>query len=64
VVVLATSETATSRMLAVLADTSMTGGDVPAVLAGVAESGRHFLQGRRLAPSAESCANPSGPSRS
>jgi hypothetical protein len=63
VVVLATSETTTSRMLAVLADTSVTGGDVPAVLAGVAESGRHFLQGRWSAPSAESCANPSGPSR-
>ena len=37
VVVLATSETATSGVLAVLANTSMTGRDVAAVLACLAE---------------------------
>ena len=37
VVVLTTSETATSGVLAVLSDTPMTGRDVAAVLAGLAE---------------------------
>jgi hypothetical protein len=39
VVVLTTSHTTTSGMLPVLSDTSVTGGDVTAVLAGVAQSG-------------------------
>ena len=39
VVVLTTSHTTTTRMLPVLSDTSVTGGDVTAVLAGVAQSG-------------------------
>ena len=38
VVVLTTSHTTTTRMLPVLSDTSVTGGDVTAVLAGVAQS--------------------------
>jgi hypothetical protein len=42
VVVLTTGETATTGMLAVLADTSVTGGDVAAVLASLREAGRHF----------------------
>jgi hypothetical protein len=42
--VLTTSKTTTTRMLAVLAYTSMTGRYVAAMLAGVAETGRHFLQ--------------------
>lgn len=42
VVVLTTSETTTSRMLAVLANTTVTGRDVAAVLAGLAEAGRHL----------------------
>lgn len=42
-VVLTTSETTTSGMLAVLADTSVSGRDVAAVLASVGEPGRHFL---------------------
>ena len=41
VVVLTTGKTTTSRVLAVLADTSVTGGDVPPVLARVREAGRH-----------------------
>ena len=45
--VLTTSETATSGVLAVLSDTTVTGGNVAAVLAGLAEMGRHFLQGLR-----------------
>jgi hypothetical protein len=55
VVVLATSETTTSGMLAVLTNTSVTGRDVAAVLAGVAEPGRHFLQGQRSALYLRSC---------
>jgi hypothetical protein len=43
-VVLTTSKTTTSGMLAVLADTTVTGWYVSAVLASVAETGRHFLQ--------------------
>ena len=39
VVVLTTSHTTTTGMLPVLSDTSVTGGDVTAVLAGVAQSG-------------------------
>jgi hypothetical protein len=39
---LTTSETTTSRMLAVLSDTSVTGGDVAAVLARFREVRRHF----------------------
>ena len=42
VVVSTTSKTTTSRMLAVLAYTTMPGGDVTAVLTGVRESGRHL----------------------
>ena len=41
VVVLTTSHTTTTRMLPVLSDTTVTGGDVSAVLAGVAQSGGH-----------------------
>merc|ERR1711964_572999 len=41
VVVLTTGETTPSRVLAVLADTSVTGGDVPPVLTRVREAGRH-----------------------
>jgi hypothetical protein len=41
VVVLTTSETTTSGMLAVLSYTTVTGGDVAAVLAGLREAGRH-----------------------
>ncbi|KAJ2241392.1 hypothetical protein GGH97_004303, partial [Coemansia sp. RSA 475] len=40
VVVLTTSETTTSGMLAVLADTAVTGGHVSALLTGVRETGR------------------------
>ncbi len=47
VVVLTTGETATTRMLAVLADTTVTGRDVAAVLAGVGETGGHLSGGRR-----------------
>ena len=43
VVVLTTSETATSGVLAVLAYTTVTGRDVAAVLASVGEPRRHFL---------------------
>jgi hypothetical protein len=39
VVVLTTSHTTTTGMLPVLSDTSVTGGNVTAVLAGVAQSG-------------------------
>jgi hypothetical protein len=46
VVVLTTGETATTRVLAVLADTTVTGRDVAAVLARLAEVGRHFLYER------------------
>ena len=38
---LTTSHTTTSGMLPVLSDTTVTGGDVSAVLAGVAQSGGH-----------------------
>ena len=52
VVVLTTSETATSGVLAVLAYTTVTGRDVAAVLASVGEPRRHFLHrtqsGQRL----------------
>ena len=41
VVVLSTGETSTSRMLPVLADTTVTGRDVSTVLPGVGESGGH-----------------------
>ena len=41
VVVLATGETATAGVLAVLADTTVTGRDMAAVLARVGETGRH-----------------------
>jgi len=44
VVVLTTSETTTSRMLAVLAYTSMTGRDVSTVLASLGVPRRHFLE--------------------
>lgn len=43
VVVLTTSETTTSGMLAVLSDTSVTGRDVAAVLASLGEPCWHFL---------------------
>ncbi len=46
-VVLATSETATSGVLAVLAYTTVTGRYVAAVLASVGEPGRHFLRRRK-----------------
>lgn len=39
---LTTSETATTRMLAVLANTTVTGGDVSAVLASLREPSRHL----------------------
>jgi hypothetical protein len=42
VVVLTTGKTTTSGMLAVLADTTVTGRDVTAVLAGVGKAGRHI----------------------
>jgi len=42
VVMLSTSETATTWMLAVLAYTTVTGRDVSAVLAGLAQMGRHL----------------------
>ena len=45
-VVLTTGETATTGMLAVLANTSVTGRYVATVLASLAEPGRHFLQVR------------------
>jgi hypothetical protein len=44
---LTTSETATTWMLAMLADTTVAGGDVTAVLTSVGETGRHFL-GREM----------------
>lgn len=44
VVVLTTSETTTSRMLAVLSYTSVSCGDVSAVLAGLGEMCRHCLE--------------------
>lgn len=43
VVVLTTSKTTTSGVLAVLANTTVTGGDVAAVLASLGEPCRHFL---------------------
>ena len=43
-VVLATSETATSGVLAVLSNTTVTGRDVSTVLASLGEPRRHFLQ--------------------
>lgn len=42
VVVLTTGHTTTTGMLAVLADTSLTGRDVTAVLSGLRQSGRHL----------------------
>jgi hypothetical protein len=48
VVVLTTSETTTSGMLAVLADTTVTGGDVAAVLARFGEVGRHLSKSRSV----------------
>ena len=42
VVVLTTGETTTTGMLAVLTDTTVTGRDVTAVLAGVGKAGRHL----------------------
>ena len=44
VVVLTTSETTTSGVLAVLSNTTVTGRDVAAVLASLGEPRRHFLQ--------------------
>jgi hypothetical protein len=62
VVVLTTSETATSGMLAVLSDTTVTGGDVAAVLARFGEVGRHLSKSRSVVrhphsyrPSSPSC---------
>jgi hypothetical protein len=46
VVVLTTGKTTTTGVLAVLADTTVTGGDVAAVFASLAEAGGHFLEGR------------------
>jgi len=43
VVVLTTSKTTTSRVLAVLSDTSVTGRYVATVLASLGKVGRHFL---------------------
>ena len=48
VVVLTTSETATSGVLAVLSDTSVTGRDMAAVLASLAEPCRHFLYAKEM----------------
>ena len=52
-VVLTTSETATARVLAVLANATVTGGDVSSVLASLGQMSRHLSQklkkGRRLA---------------
>jgi hypothetical protein len=45
VVVLTTGKTTTTGVLAVLADTSVTGRDVATVFTSVAEPGRHFLEG-------------------
>lgn len=42
VVVLTTGKTTTTGMLAVLTDTTVTGRDVTAVLAGVGKAGRHL----------------------
>lgn len=42
VVVLTTGETATTRMFPVLANATVTGADVAAVLAGLGEAGRHL----------------------
>ena len=44
VVMLTTSETTTTRVLAVLAHTTVSGGNVSAMLAGLGESGRHFCR--------------------
>ena len=55
VVVLTTSETTTSGVLAVLSDTTVTGRDVAAVLAGLREAGRHFLNNAKRAVSVLSC---------
>ena len=43
-VVLTTSETTTSGVLAVLSNTTVTGRDVAAVLTSLGEPGRHFLR--------------------
>lgn len=64
VMVLTTGETTTSGMLAVLADTTVTGRDVSAVLAGVGETGRHGCLGARFSarvpkPKTASSARPS-----
>lgn len=48
VVVLTTSETATSRMFTVLSNATVTGRDVATVLASLREVGRHFLEARVL----------------
>ena len=45
VVMLTTCETTTTGMLSVLADSTVTGRDVPTVLAGVGESSRHLDKG-------------------
>jgi hypothetical protein len=42
VVVLTTGHTTTTGMLPVLADTTVTGGNVAAMLAGLRQSGRHI----------------------
>jgi hypothetical protein len=41
VVVLTTGKTTTTGVLAVLADTALTGGNVAAMLAGLRQTGRH-----------------------
>lgn len=56
-VVLTTSETATSGVLAVLSDTTVTGRDVAAVLASLGEPCRHFLEGHK-SESRESASHP------
>ena len=43
VVVLTTGETTTTWVLAVLADTTVTGGNVSTVLSGLGKVGRHLL---------------------
>ena len=49
-VVHTTGETTTSGVLAVLAYTTVTGGDVAAVLASLREPCRHFLNNQRKKP--------------
>jgi hypothetical protein len=48
VVVLTTSETATSGVLAVLSNTTVTGRDMATVLASLREVGRHILQNQAI----------------